>query len=63
MYESDTVSMLTTQLAILESQIEVRDKTIGSLRSELAQLKASAQKVDNDYDETKPYGEEAGLNG
>ena len=63
MYESDTVSMLTTQLAILESQIEVRDKTIGSLRSELAQLKASAQKVDHDYDETKPYGEEAGLNG
>ena len=36
MYESDSVSMLTTQIAILESQIEVRQKTIEHLRSEIS---------------------------
>lgn len=35
MPESDAVSMLTTQLAILESQLSVRDKRIKALESDV----------------------------
>lgn len=70
MYESDSVSMLTTQIAILESQIEVRQKTIEHLRSEISRkdiliknlADASAYKMIKHelLDNSKPYGEDAG---
>ena len=35
MYEQDNESMLTTQVAILESQLSVRDKSIKALESDI----------------------------
>ena len=60
MYESDSVSMLTTQIAILESQIEQREKTISHLRSEISRKDGLIKTLVEEPDNSKPYGEDAG---
>ena len=45
MYDAERESMLTTQLAILESQVEVRDKMLGHLRSEISRKDVLIKKL------------------
>jgi chromosome segregation ATPase len=50
MYESDTVSMLTTQIAILESQIAVRDERVKRLETDLGHSESVIRKLHNDIE-------------